>query len=433
RVSHSSCKRSGMRRVIAEDPDWTLITVPCLSDLCLQCIVANFEGKLLFYFFPQYFLQEKLSTSLQLHVTAGLIGDGVYWRRCCEQRWDICDVSCYDHSWKRMFLERHMEELIELFIPNVTDPMTVLEMVTLCGNYVKRLEISQLLPPVMESKEEEEEEESGLELERDSDRPSMDHFDFSLLLHKLSSLEELHLMYQVKQCGMNFEWTMFEMSDRDCESLAKALKSCQTLKLLRLHQSHLEDKKCCTLVESLLDHPSLRELDFSHNQIGDKGAKAISKLLNRCKLETLNVCDNNIGAPGAKAIAHALSENSTLLSLNLRLNRLRDEGGEAIGEALLSNSALRHLHLGGNEATAPTAMALAQALVQNTSLKSISLSCNNLGVDGGRALEEALTHNSSLTECDMYLTEVDEQSALAVKQALWNNVSLEQKRLESTE
>lgn len=177
------------------------------------------------------FLQEKLSTSLQLHVTAGLIGDGVYWRRCCEQRWDICDVSCYDHSWKRMFLERHMEELIELFIPNVTDPMTVLEMVTLCGNYVKRLEISQLLPPVMEPKEEEEEEESGLELEGDSDRPSMDHFDFSLLLHKLSSLEELHLMYQVKQCGMNFEWTMFEMSDRDCESLAKALKSCQTLKV----------------------------------------------------------------------------------------------------------------------------------------------------------------------------------------------------------
>lgn len=127
-----------------------------------------------------------------------------------------------------------MEELIELYIPNVTDPMTVEEMVTLCGNYVKRLEISQLLPPVMEPREVEEgeeEEEERIELERHSNRASMDHFDFSLLLNKLPSLEELHLMYQVKQCGMNFEWAMFEMSDRDCESLAKALKSCQTLKV----------------------------------------------------------------------------------------------------------------------------------------------------------------------------------------------------------
>lgn len=152
------------------------------------------------------------------------------------------------------------------------------------------------------------------------------------------------------------------------------------LQLLRLHQSHIEDKKCCTLVKYLFDHPSLRELDFSHNLIGDKGARAIGKLLNRSKLETLNMCDNNIRGPGAKAIAHALSKNSTLFSLNLRLNRLRDEGGEAIGKALLNNNILRHLHLGGNEVTGPTAIALSKVLVQNNTLKAINLSCNNLGV-----------------------------------------------------
>lgn len=152
------------------------------------------------------------------------------------------------------------------------------------------------------------------------------------------------------------------------------------LQLLRIHQSHIEDKKCRLLVKSLLDHPSLRELDFSHNLIGDRGARAIGKLLTRSKLETLNVCDNNIRGPGAKAIAHALSKNSTLLSLNLRLNRLRDEGGQAVGKALLNNNTLLHLHLGGNEATLPTAIALSKVLVQNSTLKSINLSCNNLGV-----------------------------------------------------
>uniref|UniRef100_A0A8C3A7E6 T-complex-associated-testis-expressed 1 n=1 Tax=Cyclopterus lumpus TaxID=8103 RepID=A0A8C3A7E6_CYCLU len=370
------------RRIIAEDQDWSLTLVPCLSDLCLQSIVRNFEEKPIFEDLRPIhkdFVQERLSTYLPLHKTANLISDGVYWKRCCKQRWDICDLNHYGHSWKQMFLERHMENIIELFIPNVTELKTVLEMVPLCRNYVKRLNISQLLLPIKEpQKEEDEEYSSELAIDNEDSGQSMDHFDFNILLNKLTKLEELHLVYRVKQCGMNFEWKMFEMTDRDCESLAKALMSCKTLKVNIDCSS--QDKKCRLLVKHLLDHPSLRELDFSHNLIGDKGARAIGKLLNRSKLETLNMCDNDIRGPGAKAIAHALSMNSTLLSLNLRLNCLRDEGGQAIGKALLKNNTLLHLHLGGNQVTGPTAIALYEVLIQNNTLKSINLSCNNLGV-----------------------------------------------------
>lgn len=91
------------------------------------------------------------------------------------------------------------------------------------------------------------------------------------------------------------------------------------------------------------------------------------------------MCDNVIRDTGAKAIAHALSRNSTLLSLSLRLNRLGDEGGKAIGKALLNNKTLLHLHLGANKVTGPTAIALAQLLAQNNTLRSINLSCNILG------------------------------------------------------
>ena len=34
-----------MRRIIAEDPDWSLATVPLLVDLCVKHIVENFECK----------------------------------------------------------------------------------------------------------------------------------------------------------------------------------------------------------------------------------------------------------------------------------------------------------------------------------------------------------------------------------------------------
>ncbi|KAG7222746.1 hypothetical protein INR49_026356 [Caranx melampygus] len=402
KVKASKHHRSS-RRIFAEDPDWSLDVVPSLSDQCLRTILKNFQERPIFQelnFTQRDFIQERLSLSLPLHMTANIISDGVYWKRCCEQRWDLCDVWHYGHSWKRMFFERHMENAIELFIPNVTDPKTILQMVPFCTAYIKRLEISQLLPPITEPHK--EEEEYGLELASDS----------AILLDQLTNLEELHLVYRVKKCGMNFEWKMFEMTDRDCETLAKALKSCKTLKILRLSESHIEDDKCRHLVKYLLDHPSLRELDLSHNMIGDRGARAIGKLLTKSKLEILNVCDNNIRGPGAKAIAHALSKSSTLLSLNLRLNRLRDEGGQAIGKALLSNNTLRHLHLGANELTGPTARALAQALYENNTLESLSLSCNSLGEDGGKALEEAMSHKPPQLRLEPYRRPSEKRLAL---------------------
>ena len=34
-----------MRRIIAEDPEWSLATVPLLNELVVKHIVANFESK----------------------------------------------------------------------------------------------------------------------------------------------------------------------------------------------------------------------------------------------------------------------------------------------------------------------------------------------------------------------------------------------------
>uniref|UniRef100_A0A3B4DTJ6 T-complex-associated-testis-expressed 1 n=1 Tax=Pygocentrus nattereri TaxID=42514 RepID=A0A3B4DTJ6_PYGNA len=372
-----------MRRIIAEDPEWSLAVVPLLTNLCLQHIVKHFEERpILDELVPDQkaFVLEKLPPSLPLSVTANLISDEGYWKRCCEGRWGVSDVSEYSHSWKRMFFERHLENIIELFIPDVTDPRAVLDVVPLCQNYVRRLKISQLLPPIKEPPKFDEDDASDSASDVGNDRPSMDHFDFRILLDKLTNLEELQLVYGVKGCGMNFEWNLFEFTFRDCEFLAKALKSCKSLKVLRINQSKVDDEKCRKLLSYLLDHPSLLELDLSHNLIGDRGARAIGKLLNRSRLERLDIYDNQIRGSGAQALAHALSKNTSLLYLNLRLNRLGDEGGQAVAQALLKNGTLRNLNLGANELTEPTATAMSHALVQNSTLRSLNLSCNRLGV-----------------------------------------------------
>ncbi|KAG9283139.1 T-complex-associated testis-expressed protein 1 [Astyanax mexicanus] len=398
-----------MRRIIAEDPEWSLAVVPSLKNLCLQHIVNHFEEKpILNELLPSQkaFVLEKLPTFLPLSLTANLISDEGYWRRCCEDRWGKRDVSEYDHSWKRMFFEHHLENIIELFIPDQTEPKSVLDVVPLCQNYVRRLKITQLLPPIRKPPKFNEDDASESASDLGDDGPSIDHFDFRILLNKLTNLEELQLVYGVRGCGMNFEWNLFEFTFSDCQFLAKALQSCTTLKILKINQSNVDDDKCRTLVSNLLDHPSLLELDLSHNIIGDRGARALGKLLNRSHLKQLDIYDNNIKGPGAQALAHALSKNTPLESLNLRLNQIGDEGGQALAQALLKNCILLNLHLGANELTEPTATALSHMLVHNSTLKRLNLSCNRLGEDGGKAMEEGMSHNSSLLECDIRLTGV---------------------------
>ena len=62
------------------------------------------------------------STHTHTHsVTAPLISDESYWKRCCQTRWSLCDVSAYQHCWKTMYLQRNLEEAIETFVPGQSD------------------------------------------------------------------------------------------------------------------------------------------------------------------------------------------------------------------------------------------------------------------------------------------------------------------------
>ena len=322
---------------------------------------------------------DKISTALPLKVTANLVEDEGYWRRCCKVKWEICDVSAYGDSWKRMFFERNMQRIIEGFVPETTDPTELEETLPLSASYVVKLDIRQLLPPVKEAPKGDDDTSDG-EGSDSGDGPEIDHFDFSTVLPRLPFLREFHVTFGVSDCGMNFEWNLFQFTARDCLLLAKCIAQCKTLKVFRLHRSKVDDDKIRVLISHILDHPGLVELDLSHNVIGDRGARAIGKFINNhSQLTKLNVCDNAIRAAGAQAVAHALTKNTLLTELNLRLNRLGDEGGQAVCRALLKNATLTEINLGSNDLTEPTAAILSQVVAQNTTLTCLDLSCNRLG------------------------------------------------------
>lgn len=416
-----------MRRIIAEDPEWSLATVPLLTDLCIHHVVDKFEynSKIINDLLLPHKSKvlEKISTNLPLKITANLVDDEGFWKRCCKARWDICDVSAYGDCWKRLYFERNLQEIIEHFVPESTDPTILNETIPLSARYIKKLEIKQLLPPVKDAPRGLDADDiSDADASESGEGPEIDHFDFGTIVPQLPYLEELHVTFGVKDCGMNFEWNLFQFTARDCLLLAKCVAQCKTLKVFRLHRSKVDDDKVRVLISHILDHPALEELDLSHNIIGDRGARAIGKFLNNhSKLTKLNCSDNSIRAAGAQAIAHALTKNTTLKFLNLRMNRLGDEGGQAVCRSLLKNSTLSEINLGSNDMTEPTAAILSQVVVQNTTITSLDLSCNRLGPDGGKQLQEGMDENQTVIQMDLRLTECGQESQYCINQILSRN------------
>lgn len=148
-----------MRRVIAEDPDWNLETVPPLVEVCISYIVNNFhtypstipptEEPLLDVLIPSHKEKVllKLPPSVPLNITAPLISDEGYWERCCRSRWELCDISEHGHCWKRMYFEKNAQEAIEKFVPDQSSLSELQELLRLSSDFIRCLVIRQLLPP----------------------------------------------------------------------------------------------------------------------------------------------------------------------------------------------------------------------------------------------------------------------------------------------
>lgn len=420
-----------MRRIISEDPEWTLAIVPYLTELCIKHIVENFQTNPILKELPPEYQKKVLSylpPDLPLSITANLIDDEDYWQRCCMKRWQVCHVARHGDSWKHMFFERHLENLLTHFIPGTTDPNVILDLLPFCKDYVYRLRVDQFLPPVQLPRHLRNGDQTDSGSEGDTEEPITDHYSLGPLVASLSHLEELDLVYGVKDCGMNFEWNLFLFTFRDCHSLAATVKACSTLKIFRLTRSKVDDDKSRILIRSLLDHPALEELDLSHNLIGDRGARAAAKLMSHSRLRVLNLANNQVRTSGAQALAHALAHNTNLISLNLRLNYMEDEGGQALVHALQTNTCLTTLHLGSNELSETTATLLAQVLSTNTTLTSLNLSCNNIGVDGGKQLLEGLSENHTLLEFDLRLSEIAQESEYLIGQVLAANREIARQR-----
>jgi len=132
----------------------------------------------------------------------------------------------------------------------------------------------------------------------------LQHFDITALFDYLPNLAFLTLTYGAKHVGMEYERPLFGMKMSDAKIFSACLRSTTSLTHLALPGNLIDDDLISILIKNLMLNKTISQLDFSHNKIGDSGARKIAKfLLNTQILTHLNLSDNCIGYEGSRFLA----------------------------------------------------------------------------------------------------------------------------------
>ncbi|XP_076839579.1 uncharacterized protein LOC143484635 isoform X2 [Brachyhypopomus gauderio] len=188
------------------------------------------------------------------------------------------------------------------------------------------------------------------------------------------------------------------LQDSGVEQLSAGLKSSHCkLETLRLSGCNLTVLSCKYLTSALqTDNSSLKELDFSYSNLDDSGVEQLSAGLKKphCKLETLRLTGCYLSVKSCEYLTSALqTENSSLKHLDLNNNNnLQDSGVEQLSDGLKkSHCKLETLRLAGCHLTVESCKSLISALqTEISSLKHLDLNNNNLEDSGVEQLSDGL-------------------------------------------
>ncbi|KAI5740130.1 hypothetical protein M8J76_000742 [Diaphorina citri] len=387
----------GENLIDACDKNWDLDRVPLLSELAILTIANNFQQfqgvPLDAALTPEDWniLLEELPLDLPLELSVPLIPDSYYWKRACIHKWK--KFTCYHHenSWKRMYLEYACQHFIEHIKPSQVVEFEIKLLTQLCEDYVKRLVIGQLLIE---------------EVATDDGRVEFSYVDLSLILPELTALEELHITYGAKQCGLEFEWYKFQVTEKDIYVLSQCVADLPRLRILKVHRCRITDEMCEDLWSTLTYYVPLEELHFNHCALGDVSAIEIATIvIAENNLTHLDLTDNQIGTVGAQEIASSLLHpKCRLIYLSLKLNEIQDGGAREIALSLEKNTTLVQLCLAGCSFGPATFVQFGETLKVNSTLQAVDLSNNTIDMESCFALIEGLNSNKVIQELDVRMT-----------------------------
>lgn len=361
-----------------------------LSEIALQAVADNYllyktlDGLEDFYKNKVYDL---MSTDYDIKDLFPYIDYEPFWKRACVDRFKSDDCSIAGNSWKQLYVENHIKDIITNYKPSEENSedleIQIKDIFFLLRFYVYNLDI-----PTFSCR-----------------------FDISLIPQYFANLTTLTLKYSPvlrdKKTDDIFtknlepigdEYSNFGIRIPDLQKFCLLITDLNYFISLTLQGNLVDDEMIKWLVPGLITNQTLRHLDLSSNRITEKGMIKISSFLVRTRsLLSINLTDNLIGSESAYAIGLTIKENTKLRILKLAMNRLDDESGVKIVKMLAFNKNLEELDLSSNLLGNLTLRDLQKALKANATILKIDLSHN----------QELEIYNETIKVCEMHPTLID--------------------------
>ena len=233
-------------------------------------------------------------------------------------------------------------------------------------------------------------------------------------------------------CGSGVKQLLLDntgIGEPDCEALCELLKSSHSLQELYIHKNKLSSESVASIITGLSHNISLTTLNISYSHFSMPNVDSLASALkyhSKCALTVLYLQDCHISSEGAVKLAAALCKNTTLKDLNLSHNPIGEhvEGVTAVAKSLVENKTLTWLYLWDCHISSEGAVELAAALCKNSTLKKLYLDRNPIGVEGASSMSDMLKHNTSLEYLHLRDDSVGEEGVYQLINSLKHNQTL---------
>ena len=385
-----------------------------LSEIAIKAVAANYlmYKEQLSELEPKYRnkIYDLMSVDYDIEDLYPFIDYEPFWERACRNKYKSDDCSISGNSWKQLYVETFVKELIANFKADTEDQEALDHLKKVCD--MIKYSVFNLDIPTFSYK-----------------------FDISFIPQYFVNLTNLSLKYSpiLKEVRtrdvftknlepIGDEYSQFGMRIPDLKKFCILITDLSYFLTLSLQGNLVDDEMIKWLVPGLITNQTLRHLDLSNNRITGKGMIKICSYLVRTKaLLSINLNNNLIGGDSSYAVGLVLKENTKLRIMLLGMNRFDDESGGRILKMLCFNNYLDEIDLSANQLGEETLKFLQIALKGNNTIKKIDLRHNEITIND-EIIKIAEAH-PLLTELNFHHTTSEEQKikeldAILVKKAV---------------
>ena len=343
-----------------------------LSEIALKTVADNY---LLYKTLPDLPTEYKnkvynlMSVDYEIEDLFPYIDYEPFWERACRKKYNCDDCSISGNSWKQLYTEIFVKDLISNFKADTEDEESFDKLKKICS--MIKYHIFNLDIPTFSYK-----------------------FDISFIPQYFVNLTNLSLKYSPilretktkdvftkKLEPIGDEYSRFGMRIPDLKKFCILITDLAYFLTLSLQGNLVDDEMVKWLVPGLITNQTLRNLDLSNNRITGKGMIKICSYLVRTKaLLSINLHNNLIGGDSSYAIGLVLKENTKLRVMKIGMNRFDDASGGRILKMLVFNNYLDELDLSTNQLGEDSLKYLQISLKGNSVIKKIDLSYNDITI-----------------------------------------------------